>query len=79
MASNEYSIICDPFSGSSTTGIAANLLHRQFVGIEKESEFINLSIKRKGELDSKFKEIESKINDSRQIASFENFNRCRLS
>lgn len=51
----------------------------KFVGIEKESEFINLSIKRKGELDSKFKEIESKINDLRQIASFENFNRCRLS
>lgn len=25
----------------STTGIAANLLNRQFVGIEKESEFIN--------------------------------------
>lgn len=25
----------------STTGIAANFLHRQFIGIEKESEFIN--------------------------------------
>ncbi|EFU72046.1 type I restriction-modification system DNA-methyltransferase [Campylobacter upsaliensis JV21] len=25
----------------STTGIAANLLGRRFVGIEKESEFIN--------------------------------------
>lgn len=78
MASNEDSIICDPFSGSSTTGIAANLLGRQFVGIEKESSFINLSIKHKSELDSKFKEIESKINDLRQIASFENLNKCRL-
>lgn len=47
----------------STTGIAANLLGRQFVGIERESSFINLSIKRKGELDSKFKELESKLND----------------
>ena len=63
MASNDDSIICDPFSGSSTTGIAANLLHRQFVGIEMESSFIDLSIKRKSELDSKFKDIGSKLND----------------
>lgn len=63
MASNEDSIICDPFSGSSTTGIAANLLGRHFVGMEKESSSIDLSIKRKNELDSKRKEIESKIKD----------------
>lgn len=58
-------IICDPFSGSSTTGIAANLLGRRFVGIERESSFIDLSIKRKGELDSKLKEIYLKIADLR--------------
>ena len=49
----------------STTGIAANLLHRQFVGIERESSFIDLSIKRKGELDSKFKEIYLRVADLR--------------
>lgn len=49
----------------STTGIAANLLGRQFVGIERESSFINLSIKRKGELDSKFKEIYLRVADLR--------------
>lgn len=65
MASNKDSIICDPFSGSATTGIAANLLGRSFVGIERELSFIELSIKRKGELDSKHKEIESKIADMR--------------
>lgn len=27
--------ILDPFAGSSTTGIAANLLGRQFLGIER--------------------------------------------
>ncbi|EAI7237354.1 site-specific DNA-methyltransferase [Campylobacter upsaliensis] len=59
-------IICDPFSGSSTTGIATNLLHRQFVGIEKESEFINLSIKRKNELDAKFEEFKNKLKDLQQ-------------
>lgn len=63
MASNEDSIICDPFSGSSTTGIAANLLKRRFIGIEKEDEFIDISIKRKMELESSFQTIKSKIKD----------------
>lgn len=40
-------LILDPFSGSSTTGIAASLLGRKFIGIEKEDEFINLSIERR--------------------------------
>lgn len=63
MASNEDSLICDPFSGSSTTGIAANLLHRKFIGIEQEKEFIQISIARKNELDSHRKDIESRIRD----------------
>ena len=54
MASNENSVICDPFAGSSTTGIAANLLGRKFIGIEKEREFIEISINRKSELDANF-------------------------
>lgn len=63
MASNENSIICDPFSGSSTTGIAANILGRKFLGIEKESEFIKMSIARKNELESNFDSIKNRIND----------------
>lgn len=50
----------------STTGIAANLLGRQFVGIEKESSFINLSIKRKNELNTKFEEFKNKLKDLQQ-------------
>ncbi|MBR6629936.1 MAG: site-specific DNA-methyltransferase [Bacteroidaceae bacterium] len=38
--------ILDPFTGSSTTGIAANLLERTFVGIDESEVFLNLSIKR---------------------------------
>lgn len=67
MASNEDSLICDPFSGSSTTGIAANILQRKFIGIEKEKDFIKMSMDRKLELDKKYKEIKSKIRD------FDNF------
>ncbi|MBP9005867.1 MAG: site-specific DNA-methyltransferase [Candidatus Marinimicrobia bacterium] len=45
-STNEGDLIFDPFSGSSTTGIAAINTHRKFVGTELESEFINLSIAR---------------------------------
>lgn len=43
--------ILDPFTGSSTTGIAANLLNRRFLGIDKEIDFLKLSIDRKKEID----------------------------
>lgn len=43
--------ILDPFSGSGTTGIAANLFNRRFLGIEKEKEFLDLSVRRRRELD----------------------------
>lgn len=43
--------ILDPFSGSSTTGIAANLLGRKFLGIEKEEEFLKISKERREEIE----------------------------
>ncbi|MFV0946549.1 DNA-methyltransferase [Campylobacter jejuni] len=67
MASNENCLICDPFSGSSTTGIAANLLNRKFIGFEKESEFIEISIARKKELENNFNTIKNKISDLRLL------------
>lgn len=36
-------VILDPFAGSSTTGIAATVLDRRFIGIEREMEFLELS------------------------------------
>ena len=43
--------ILDPFAGSSTTGIAANLLGRCFLGIEKEDEFTKISKARREEIE----------------------------
>ena len=40
------SLVFDPFSGSSTTGVAAIKHMRKFVGCELEYDFINLSINR---------------------------------
>lgn len=45
-ASNPGDFILDPFSGSSTTGVAALGLGRKFCGIELETPFIDLSIQR---------------------------------
>lgn len=38
--------VLDPFTGSSTTGIAAKLYGRSFIGIDLEKQYLNLSIKR---------------------------------
>ena len=43
--------ILDPFTGSSTTGIAANLLNRRFLGIDLESRFLEISKCRKIEIE----------------------------
>ncbi|MEW6009334.1 MAG: site-specific DNA-methyltransferase [Candidatus Omnitrophota bacterium] len=39
-------IVLDPFSGSSTTGIAAFRENRQFIGIELEEQYLRTSIER---------------------------------
>lgn len=44
--------ILDPFTGSSTTGIAANLINRRFLGIDKEEEFLTISKNRKLEIEN---------------------------
>lgn len=49
--------VLDPFAGSSTTGIAANLLGRKFIGIEKEKQFVELSLRRRSDLDDPAKRV----------------------
>jgi site-specific DNA-methyltransferase (adenine-specific) len=44
--------ILDPFAGSSTTGIAANLANRRYLGIDMEKEFLEISKKRKLEIEN---------------------------
>ena len=45
-STKENDLILDPFCGSSTTGIAANKLNRNYIGIDNEKEYLDLSIKR---------------------------------
>ncbi len=49
-STKEGDIVLDPFTGSSTTGMAAHSLKRKFVGIDIEKKYLNTSIER-------FKEI----------------------
>ena len=69
-STDENDWILDPFAGSSTTGIAANLCGRKFLGIEQERDFAALSMARRNEIDniqlrlsfcSKLKDLSYKI------------------
>ncbi|MBO5881713.1 MAG: site-specific DNA-methyltransferase [Alistipes sp.] len=42
--------VLDPFAGSSTTGVAANLLGRRFLGIDQEDAYLEVSKARKEEI-----------------------------
>lgn len=63
--------ILDPFCGSSTTGIAANLLGRRFLGIDQEEGFVEMSKCRREELEDPqtFRKYCSKIKDIQSIDS----------
>lgn len=39
-------LIVDPFTGSSTTGLAAYMYGRRFIGVDTEKKYLDLSIKR---------------------------------
>ena len=51
-STKENAWILDPFTGSSTTGIAASLLNRRFLGIDRETEFLELSKVRREETEN---------------------------
>ena len=66
--------ILDPFTGSSTTGIAANLVNRRFLGIDREAEFLTISKNRKLEIEN------SQISGTykKKLGGFDNKNQLEL-
>lgn len=46
LASQPGQIVLDPFSGSGTTAIAASLLGRRFIAIEREPGYVEETLKR---------------------------------
>lgn len=59
-SSNKGDLVLDPFSGSGTTGLIAYLYGRNYIGIETEQEYLDLSIKRfetlKNNIQKKYKQ-----------------------
>jgi len=45
-STNEQETILDPFNGSGTSGIVAKKLNRNYIGIDLDKEFLDISIKR---------------------------------
>ena len=45
-STDEGDLILDPFNGSGTTGVVAKKLNRKYIGIEKEKDYLDLTIRR---------------------------------
>ena len=54
-------LVIDPFTGSSTTGVASVLFDRKYIGIDTDSQYLDVSIKRYNEAKLSKQEIISKI------------------
>ena len=52
-STNKGDVILDPFTGSSTTGIASAMHGRKFIGIDMEKDYLELSKKRFADLKKK--------------------------
>lgn len=48
--SREDALVLDPFTGSSTTGLAACILKRRFLGIDTDTEYLDISVRRYREM-----------------------------
>ena len=42
-STNPGDMVLDPFMGSGTTGVVAKLLHRNWIGIEREEKYVRLA------------------------------------
>jgi len=49
-STNKGDVVLDPFTGSSTTGLAAIMHGRKFIGVDLESKYLDLSVKRFNDL-----------------------------
>lgn len=68
-STKENAWVLDPFTGSSTTGIAATLLGRRFLGIDSNIEYLELSKKRREDIedDKKSKLLRERIQKQKDV------------
>lgn len=70
-STNQGDSILDPFAGSSTTGIAANLLGRTFVGIDENPAFLELGRKRREYIvdETHFSEMKQRMEEDPELVT----------
>lgn len=63
--------VLDPFCGSSTTGISANLLGRRYLGIDQELDYVDMGKRRREEIENRqtYQKFRSKIKDIQLMLS----------
>jgi len=64
-STNSDDVILDPFTGSSTAGVAAVRHNRRFIGIDNNTEYLELSVKR---LEEELTEIKSRPKKNKELA-----------
>lgn len=62
-STKENALVLDPFAGSSTTGIAANLIGRRFIGVEMNEQFLKMSRLRRIECNEHYNHWVERIPD----------------
>ena len=68
-ATKKGALVLDPFAGSGTTGIAANLTGRRFVGVEKEIAYLKMAMARRRILEEHRDEWFLKVPDLRNVSA----------
>jgi len=63
MASEEGDIVLDPFAGSGTSLVSAKKYEREYIGIDKEQEFVDLAKKRLKDTEQVEEESENSVFD----------------
>lgn len=62
--------VMDPFAGSSTTGITANLYGRRYLGIERETPFLDISQARRSEIENTATAEEYRTKIQKQLTKY---------
>jgi len=68
-STDEGDLVLDPFTGSSTTGLACCAYSRRFLGIDTSKEYLDLSIKRLAD----FKKRIGKTGKKKRVAKLEDY------
>jgi DNA modification methylase len=68
-SSNPGDVVLDPFFGSGTTGAVAKLLHRNWIGIEREEKYIQLAQNRINSINpGLFDDLTFEVRSQKQLA-----------